>query len=347
MFTAIFGAGASYDADPVQPKRDPWRPPLTEEIVGARASFAEALDLYPEAVPLVGRLRNLPAGASLEEQLESLSGELDYSGGREQIEALRFYLRHVTWYCGQALLARTRGVTNYATVLAVVDAWLYRSKSKACLLTFNYDPLLDDAVRRALRVDLRVIEDFVAGREDLVYTKLHGSADWRQFVDGTYEGHIGARALIHAVGRLKFGDFVLAPVDARKKRPWYETFSIRIGDQRSAIDRLTFPALALPLRTKTRFACPGNHLDAVRRSLRETKKLLIVGWRAQEQHFMKEWEQVATTGVRADIVAGSAAGAEVVAQRIRAIGVDGDIRTFGSGFTDYVRGNAIRSLLSA
>lgn len=350
MFTAIFGAGASYDADPEQPRKDLWRPPLTDEVIGARPSFAEALPLYPQTVPLVARLRNLPAGSSIEDQLEGLAAELDYEAGQQQVAALRFYLRYVTWYCGQAMLTRTRGVTNYATVLAILDAWLHRTKARACLLTFNYDPLLDDAVGRSLRVDLRTINAFVAGRPDLVYTKLHGSADWRQVVVGKpkHSWSINAAELIGAADKLRLTpEFVIARVDARKKSPWAEDFMIRSGEHPNITKRITFPALALPLRSKTTFSCPTDHLEAVRRSLSETTKLLVVGWRAQEQHFLKEWERVHPKNLRADIVCGSASGAEAVAQRLRGIGIDGDLRTFGKGFTDYVRSNALRSLLNA
>lgn len=350
MFTAVFGAGASYDADPDQPKRDPWRPPLTEELVAARASFAEALGLYQPTVPLIARLRNLPAGSSLEDQLESLAAELDYEAGQQQIAALRFYLRHVTWYCGQAMLARTRGVTNYATVLAIVDAWLHHTKERACLLTFNYDPLLDDAVMRSLRIDLRSIDSFIGGRSDVIYTKLHGSADWRRVVEQKPRPHTSASAvaLIGAAGRLRFtSEYLVLPVDARKKRPWSEDFRIRDTEEPNTAERITFPELALPLRTKSTFACPPAHLEAVLGALGETSKLLVVGWRAREQHFMTEWGRVRNKPVRADIVCGSAAGAEAVVNQLRSIGLGGDLRTFGKGFTDYVRSNALRSLLDA
>jgi hypothetical protein len=218
------------------------------------------------------------------------------------------------------------------------------------LLTFNYDPLLDDAVERSLRVDLSRIEYFVTGRPDLVYTKLHGSADWRRVVAGKprRSGTIGATALIGAADDLKFTpEFIIAGVDARKKRPRSEDFTIRSGEYPNVTERVTFPALALPLRSKTTFACPLSHIEAVRRALGETTKLLVVGWRAQEQHFLAEWERTGSKKIRADIVCGSAGGAEAVAQRLRAAGIDGDLRTFGLGFTDYVRSNALRALLSA
>ena len=47
------------------------------------------------------------------------------------------------------------------------------------------------------------------------------------------------------------------------------------------------PAIALPLRSKTTFSCPPNHLEKLQQRLKECDRLLVVGWRAQDQHFLK------------------------------------------------------------
>jgi hypothetical protein len=55
-----------------------------------------------------------------------------------------------------------------------------------------------------------------------------------------------------------------------------------LGDRRTAL----FPALAIPIEKKRTFECPDEHLASLRRDLPRLKKLVAIGWRATEQHFL-------------------------------------------------------------
>ncbi len=48
----------------------------------------------------------------------------------------------------------------------------------------------------------------------------------------------------------------------------------------------TIPAIAIPTQTKSSFECPQDHLDALEEWLPHVDRILIIGWRAQEQHFL-------------------------------------------------------------
>ena len=47
-----------------------------------------------------------------------------------------------------------------------------------------------------------------------------------------------------------------------------------------------FPAIALPLVQKTSFECPEDHLRTLREALPDVTKILIIGWRGTEEHFL-------------------------------------------------------------
>ncbi|MGH9198156.1 MAG: hypothetical protein ACRD1T_20785 [Acidimicrobiia bacterium] len=46
------------------------------------------------------------------------------------------------------------------------------------------------------------------------------------------------------------------------------------------------PAIAIPTQTKTTFECPPEHIEALEEWLQEVDRILIIGWRAQERHFL-------------------------------------------------------------
>jgi hypothetical protein len=48
-----------------------------------------------------------------------------------------------------------------------------------------------------------------------------------------------------------------------------------------------YPALAIPVVTKQKYECPGDHINALAEALPNITKVLVIGWRGQETHF---WE---------------------------------------------------------
>ena len=96
MLMVIFGAGASYDSAPSRPprmQRDLERPPLAEELFADIDAFSEVASRFPRCLPIIPRLRDRPAGVSVEQALEQLQQEAEgYPEGYRQLAAIRFYL---------------------------------------------------------------------------------------------------------------------------------------------------------------------------------------------------------------------------------------------------------------
>lgn len=51
--------------------------------------------------------------------------------------------------------------------------------------------------------------------------------------------------------------------------------------------RIGFPALAIPVEKKREFNCPPEHLEALAGVLRRVTKMITIGWRATEEHFLE------------------------------------------------------------
>jgi hypothetical protein len=78
-----------------------------------------------------------------------------------------------------------------------------------------------------------------------------------------------------------------------------------------------FPAIAIPVEKKARFECPPEMLEALAGLLPGISKLVVIGWRATEAHFLSLLANK-LTGLRPGIPLRIVAGSENEAAEIRA-----------------------------
>src|ERR1700721_2550176 len=201
MLMVIFGAGASYDSVPAHPPNiRPYlenRPPLANQLFANRPQFAAALAEFPECHAVVPWLRE-PKGAPLEGMLQRLQDEAqDYPERYSQLAAVRYYLQQMLWRCEQHWKDSAMGITNYKSLFDMIEQWRQARDESVCIVTFNYDTLLEDALPIAgLRIG--VISDYISRHPRYVVVKLHGSLNWSREVDfptdfRTQDGPVGVR----------------------------------------------------------------------------------------------------------------------------------------------------------
>lgn len=305
MLLTIFGAGASYDSfseelpegelEPMQRSvatlsRRPGRPPTTNEIFTTR--FDTFVDDVPEATGLIARLRRATRdGLDIEAYLESVEREADEDPALvRQLAAIQVYLFNVVSACSSQWAIETHGVTNYAELVERLRRWSYRSRSDHLYVTFNYDDLLDKAWSEAHRRRLARIEDYL-GPPSLLHP--HGSINWYQPVlnPQTIFGVLpGSNEFWNSVQIMRPRDLVDAfPELALGQPEYFEGFG-RNG-MISNWNPLTvgFPAIVIPLKTKGAFVCPDAHIVHLQAQFRHLTRVLIVAWRAGEDHFLRLW----------------------------------------------------------
>lgn len=330
MIMVIFGAGASYDSVPSRPPgRYPRpslfdRPPLAAELFLPEGFFANCLSEFPRCKPIVPYLQTLPAGTTLESVLEKLQLEAEADPERKrQITAIRYYLQSMIAQCQTRWHSVAQGTTNYVTLLDQLRRC--RGNNLVSLVTFNYDCLIEEALK-SVDINISEISDYTQNDKFKLF-KLHGSADWAREID--------------------------APVDLAKQDGWalineiiHSTKNIQVSDRfrleknrplgKTAANIPLFPAIAIPVETKSTFECPKEHLDCLRKNIGQVRKVLIVGWRAAEKHFLSLLRERLTTKIRVQAVAGNKAEAErSLAQLVDAeIVHDGEAMDYG--FTEYV-----------
>jgi hypothetical protein len=284
MLLVVFGAGASYDSvlhfpPPApssvlpnlinRPPHEDSRPPLANQLFDNRGLFVNVMNQYVACKPLVNLLRG---NVQVERQLARFEEEAKTFPTREsQLAAIRYYLHHMLWNCQQNWTNFHMGITNHITLLDAIDRWRYEHSEQVCYVTFNYDTMVERSMKELWDCSFDNFDAYTSDpRFKLI--KLHGSMDWGlQFK--SYPAPRSPAEIIRDAAVLgipvseKYRKVVQAPV---------------IFDDGS----LGFPALAIPVEKKSEYVCPQEHIQALADVLPKVTKIITIGWRATEQHFL-------------------------------------------------------------
>ncbi len=292
----VVGAGASYDSSqayrPVKlvgggqqnfgvpaPRPDdggPWRPPLAKDLFLDRHHALGGIVMhYPKLSHILPYLREPSNGRGVEQILESLREEgKDDPESQREFASVRYYLCELLHKVTEGWLTKTNRITNYAPLLRDILRF-NRSSEPVCLVTFNYDLLLENAL---VTFDFKIKspEEHLDSHPILKLFKLHGSVNWARLVKGQHGNRLSPQHLIGQADTLKVSDtFVLA--------------NATDVDEMYKFEDPVFPAIAIPVQTKSEeyFECPRSHLTSLGQMLDNVTKILIIGWQAREAHFLQ------------------------------------------------------------
>jgi len=99
------------------------------------------------------------------------------------------------------------------------------------------------------------------------------------------------------------------------------------------------PAIAIPVEQKAYFECPARHLSELEKLLPDVDRLLLIGWRATEDHFLSLLTKHIRGPLRGLVVSGSDGEARNIARRLHDevfSKIASQLETFASGFTELV-----------
>jgi SIR2-like domain len=292
MLMVIFGAGASYDSCSTYPPGSRlhtgedldkfFRPPLANELFDNRPLFNSTLDQFPQVKPVLSRLRASSEGKS-DKPVEAILQEIEmqsttYQRARTELLAVRCYLQKVIANTGRRWLeaSRTGGITNQLTLLREIE----RTRSDdepVCLVTFNYDLLLENALGQ-LGYTYVQMDDYTRTPKLFRLFKLHGSVDWARELKVSFPGNLNTS---HEPSFLKY--LIENGTEPRETDP----FVLRPSTTMEPGNGLPLlPAIAIPVENKNTFECPRTILDDLRHSIPAVTRILIIGWQARENHFL-------------------------------------------------------------
>lgn len=332
MLMVVFGAGASYDSVPSCPPnrltaaKFPDRPPLAAQLFDDRKFFVEAISRFPRCQPIIPYLRK-PTNRTVEQVLEELQSEADkYPERHCQLAAIRYYLHFMLWGCQQGWNIVASGVTNYKTLLDQIE---HRRKpdEPVCLVTFNYDTMLEEALS-SRGIQIGDLSSYLASEFRLI--KLHGSVNWAREVDQPGE-KFGLRPNENANNVAQ--KLIDNAPDLRISQRYRTVNNYPMGISEGVP---LFPAIAIPVETKRDFECPSQHIEALTALIPEVTKLLVIGWRATEQPFLKLLSENLGRNLQVMVVAESDFAARETINNLKRAVVNGNYRPAGGGFSLFI-----------
>jgi hypothetical protein len=334
MLMVVFGAGASYDSSiDYKPSDDGQmglylrmvpvglRPPLADQLFELRNDFAIAAERLPKCLTIIDQLRRRPPDRSVEQELEELREQADgYPEGQRQLLSIRFYLQWIISQCQEKWNEAIKSATTYRALLGQIDRQL--KGEPVCLVTFNYDTLLEEAFT-SLDRKFETLGDYVS-RDDYKVIKLHGSVNWTHELEGDMQLHESepvavANKIIAKADEISLSDrFHLAADEFHRLHllSYMETIPGKGGRQ------AVFPAIAVPFESKTEFECPIEHVREVEESIAKTDRLLIIGWKASEERFLKLLAKM-QKNIPKMIVSSGRDSADQIKSKLQGFGMDG------------------------
>jgi hypothetical protein len=347
MLMVIFGAGASYDSVPSCPPTVPkyrsrdepfcYRPPLASDLFDNRELFVEALQRFPRCQPVVPYLEARRGESTVERELERLQSEaVEFPERHRQLAAVRYYLQFIIRECVRMWNGKlARGITNYKTLFDHIEC-RRKHGERVCLVTFNYDMMLEEALP-TIGLEVKSLYDYIS-HETYKLIKLHGSVNWGREVD---TGIVSVR---------ERNAYQIA-AELIEKAP-----ELKVSRRYRLVNECPIakyehiplvPAIAIPVETKQDYECPDEHLDLLKKLLPSVTKILVVGWRATESHFLRLLADSLAGDVKVLVAAGGRAEAQAPIGSLRGAGVNGHFDATDGGFTQLVKGRQADALFAS
>lgn len=317
----ILGAGASkdYSVD-VNPA------PLTNELVEAIFLDNALFNKYPGAAELFSDVRRpvLSKTSTFEKTLRDIKESVGTQPRRiEQFIALEFYLRDRF----SAVSKASQPTNNYKALINRIHDF---NAGKACVVSFNYDSLFEQSLRKAPAS----ISDYICN--DIKIIKLHGSHDWTQIYKPDLPIHFQSDA-----SQIDYNFYVRNPDILQKLRskgasPYHIAEIDKISNHQKE-NLVSLPVIAVPLFNKEgSFLAPQDHIDKLINEIQKADRILIIGWSAGDTDLLRLLEQHLSKRVPALVVSRDAKSSIEICTRIENKYKKLNCTHVNGGFSDFV-----------
>jgi hypothetical protein len=265
--------------------------------------------------------------------LETLQSEAEEDPIRkQQLAAIRYYLQVLIDTFERRWEDVHGGVSNYVALLDQLRR--VHGDEEVCIVTFNYDCMIEKALS-TVGVIIHDINDYNLHPTFKLF-KLHGSVNWFK--------HLSAPFTTVNVHR-DDADLIRELIQNAANIETFDEFYMHEFCPVGKIDQTPiWPALAIPVTTKLLFECPKSHLRALERCLPETRRIVTIGWRGAEYHFVKILSQALRhREVPILPIAGTEEGAQEVLTNLQSAGIRPIVFMYPPGFSHSIVARRIES----
>jgi len=315
-----------------------YRLPLAKELFDDRLLFNQWLAQFQHCQGVLVRLRKACKAGSLEHELEAMREQAQSNPWRhKQLAAVQFYLQSMLWTCKHELNKDfTTTSTNYKELLVQIEDSRIQKNEKVCLVTFNYDTMLEDALP-LVGVEINNIDDYVAyGNYKII--KLHGSVNWAHRVADDIKD-IGRRTWLSVANELVERIAELNILQEFRIVNW--PLGGHLDGSDPPLGEPLFPALAIPVENKQQYECPKEQYEALSKCIPEVDRILLIGWRATEKRFIQLLKERLPRKVHIIAANGDSDEGTQSIRRLRDAGIRGRYEMFAGGFSQFVSSGAL------
>ena len=192
-------------------------------------------------------------------------------------------------------------------------------------------------IERALRtinVNIKYFGDYTNNKPHKLL-KLHGSVNWAHPVMLPFNYRTGSETL--SISELIDSSNIFKVV------PQYEF----IDSPPPLAKQAMVPAIAIPIESKNEFECPPEFIYTLQTIIPQVDKIITIGWRETEKHFLNLLVDNLPQKVNMLVVAESPSSVSATIENIQIAGVKGNFKTSQDGFTEFIINRKIDDFLKS
>lgn len=306
----IFGAGASYDVVDKQYSsimNSAYRPPLTKDLVAQNSPCDNLLRGVVHSTDFVRLVPRIRQQISRNVLFEDIINQL-YLESASIPDRIR-QLDDLSQYLRVLMYECSHSYVapGDSNYSRLIEEIRHR-KEGAVFVTFNYDTILDRDLENAYQVRYENLTHYLGSPIPLI--KVHGSWNW--YTNEDESGH-----------------------------------SIRVFHQSGSRDIISDykPAIGLPRSTGKTFIVP-DHIKYLTEQLCDVTEIVIIGWRAEEEHFIQDVIQ--SGALRRDlsllVVNQTEEGCRSVCTKFQGMLTEVKVKIFPGGFSKFLDNDWLQHL---
>ena len=266
----IFGAGASFAAPNQKPINQ--IPPLTRDLFSKDYLESQHFMIDIKLISPLFKTQDKPFEDFLKEVYENLvNGKTPISNKDTILDSLIqtiYYLQDLFYRLSAFYYPEKNVLTSYNALVSE----LFKVYETMTFITFNYDTLLESTLK-SIGFNFSSMDSFVDQSYKII--KPHGSCNWAYAHTEIPQKNDSFDTIIKKLENLR-GEYV-------------EINNTSTYANQSPLYSL-LPCMAIPINIENgclmkKFVCPEDHVDIMKTELKNAKKILIIGWAGNEDHF--------------------------------------------------------------